>query len=87
VHAILISFDDHFGLITHCHLLVSLQDSSHGGALGKDERMTPLDQQYQFLGRLQFPVTTDTEAWSEKVSFRLKGVFMSLLFCYYFVFI
>lgn len=53
----------------------------------KDERMTPLDQQYQFLGRLQFPVTTDTEAWSEKVSFRLKGVFMSVLFCYYFVFI
>lgn len=64
----------------HCHLFVSLQDSSHGGALGKDERMIPLDQRDQFLGRLQFPVTTDTEAWSEKVSFRLIGVFMSLLF-------
>ncbi|XP_058723122.1 callose synthase 1-like [Vicia villosa] len=44
-----------------------LQESSHGGALGKDERMTPLDQQYQFLGTLQFPVTTDTEAWTEKI--------------------
>jgi callose synthase len=56
-----------------------LQDSSHGGALGKDERMMPLDQQYQFLGRLQFPVTTDTEAWQEKVSFIDLYVFMSLL--------
>ncbi|KAJ1398852.1 Vacuolar protein sorting-associate protein Vta1/Callose synthase, N-terminal [Sesbania bispinosa] len=44
-----------------------LLDSSHGGSFGKDERMTPLDQQYKFFGRLHFPVTTDTEAWSEKI--------------------
>ncbi|XP_057432720.1 callose synthase 1-like [Lotus japonicus] len=43
-----------------------LLDSSHGGSYGKDERMTPLDQHDQIFGRLQFPVTTDTEAWSEK---------------------
>ncbi|KAK7243498.1 hypothetical protein RIF29_38296 [Crotalaria pallida] len=44
-----------------------LLDSSHGGSYGKDERMTPLDQQYQFFGRLKFPVTTETEAWTEKI--------------------
>ncbi|KAF7835954.1 callose synthase 1-like [Senna tora] len=45
----------------------SLLDSSHGGSYGKDDRMTPLDQQYQFFGSLNFPVTTDTEAWKEKI--------------------
>ncbi|XP_027342248.1 callose synthase 2-like [Abrus precatorius] len=44
-----------------------LVDSSHGGSYGKDERLTPLDQQYKFFGKLQFPVTTDIEAWTEKI--------------------
>ncbi|RYR49519.1 hypothetical protein Ahy_A07g036037 isoform A [Arachis hypogaea] len=44
-----------------------LLDSSHGGSFGKDERMTPLDQQYQVFGRLAFPVKTETEAWKEKI--------------------
>ncbi|GLT37045.1 hypothetical protein SLA2020_113830 [Shorea laevis] len=42
----------------------SLLDSSHGG---KHEGMTPLDQQYQFFGKLGFPLTTETEAWKEKI--------------------
>ncbi|KAJ8748765.1 hypothetical protein K2173_011320 [Erythroxylum novogranatense] len=46
--------------------LPSLLDSSHGGSYGKDEGMTPLDQQYQFFGSLGFPVP-DTEAWKEKI--------------------
>ncbi|TKY49513.1 Callose synthase 2 [Spatholobus suberectus] len=44
-----------------------LLDSSHGGSYGKDERLTPLDQQYTFFGKLQFPVGTDIEAWTEKI--------------------
>ncbi|KAK7323905.1 hypothetical protein VNO77_27407 [Canavalia gladiata] len=44
-----------------------LLDSSHGGSYGKDERLTPLDQQYQFFGKLQFPVQTEIEAWTEKI--------------------
>ncbi|XP_020232679.1 callose synthase 2 isoform X1 [Cajanus cajan] len=43
-----------------------LLDSSHGGSYGKDERFTPLDQQYTF-GKLQFPVKTEIEAWTEKI--------------------
>jgi len=52
----------------------SLLDSSHGGSYGKDERFTPLDQQYTFFGKLQFPVETDIGAWIEKVSFRIINV-------------
>ncbi|RDX98648.1 Callose synthase 2, partial [Mucuna pruriens] len=44
-----------------------LLDSSHGGSYSKDERLTPLDQQYTFFGKLQFPVKTDIEAWTEKI--------------------
>ncbi|ESW21090.1 hypothetical protein PHAVU_005G040900 [Phaseolus vulgaris] len=44
-----------------------LLDSSHGGSYGKDERFTPLDQQYTFFGKLQFPVETDIDAWIEKI--------------------
>ncbi|KAK7401550.1 hypothetical protein VNO78_13118 [Psophocarpus tetragonolobus] len=44
-----------------------LLDSSHGGSYGKDERFTPLDQQYTFFGKLQFPVKTDIDAWTEKI--------------------
>lgn len=47
--------------------LYSLLDSSHGGSYGKNEGMTPLDQQSQFFGELKFPVQ-ETEAWGEKVS-------------------
>ncbi|XP_014500928.1 callose synthase 2 [Vigna radiata var. radiata] len=43
-----------------------LLDSSHGGSYGKDERFTPLDQQYIF-SKLQFPVETDIDAWIEKI--------------------
>ena len=49
----------------------SLQESSHGNSYGKDEKLTPIDQQHQFFGSLNFPVTTDSEAWKEKVSFKL----------------
>lgn len=53
----------------------SLLDSSHGGSYGKDERLTtPLDQQQYFFSRLQFPVETDIEAWTEKVSFTIIKV-------------
>ncbi|CAL0326298.1 unnamed protein product [Lupinus luteus] len=44
-----------------------LQDSTHGGSYGKDETMTPLDQQYRFFDGLRFPVTTEKEAWTEKI--------------------
>ncbi|KAF5736396.1 callose synthase 2-like [Tripterygium wilfordii] len=47
--------------------LPSLLDSSHGGSYGQHERLTPLDQQYQFFGRLNFPVMPETEAWKEKI--------------------
>ena len=52
----------------------SLLDSSHGGSYGKDERFTPLEKQYTFFGKLQFPVKTDIDAWTEKVSFKIKNV-------------
>ncbi|KAK4253647.1 hypothetical protein QN277_010295 [Acacia crassicarpa] len=45
----------------------NLQESSHGGSYGKDEKLTPIDQQHQFFGSLNFPVTTDSEAWKEKI--------------------
>ncbi|KAK9283040.1 hypothetical protein L1049_011268 [Liquidambar formosana] len=45
----------------------SLLESSHGGSYSKDEGMKPLDQQYQFFGSLKFPVTSDEEAWKEKI--------------------
>lgn len=45
----------------------SLLDSSHGGAYGKNEGMTPLEKQYQVFGNLRFPVTSETEAWKEKI--------------------
>ncbi|KAG5015805.1 hypothetical protein JHK85_021941 [Glycine max] len=44
-----------------------LLDSSHGGSYGKDERFTPLEKQYTFFGKLQFPVKTDIDAWTEKI--------------------
>ncbi|KAJ7949088.1 Callose synthase [Quillaja saponaria] len=44
----------------------SLLDSSHGGSDGKDEGMTPLENQRQLFGELQFPVS-ETEAWKEKI--------------------
>lgn len=44
-------------------------DSSNGGSYGLHEGMTPLDRQYQVFGTLGFPVTEETEAWKEKVSF------------------
>ncbi|KAL8139202.1 hypothetical protein V2J09_005203 [Rumex salicifolius] len=43
-------------------------DSIHGGSYGTQERMTPLDQQHQFFGELNFPVTPETDAWKEKIS-------------------
>lgn len=46
----------------------SLQDSSHGASYRTDEGMTPLDQQPKLFGALNFPVTSETEAWKEKVS-------------------
>ncbi|KAL2461368.1 Callose synthase 2 [Abeliophyllum distichum] len=45
----------------------SLLDSSHGESYGMHQGMTPLDQQYQHFGALQFPVTNNTEAWKEKI--------------------
>ncbi|WCJ19020.1 glucan synthase-like 3 [Euphorbia peplus] len=44
----------------------SLLESSHGGAYGKYEGMTPLESQYQFFGALNFPLP-ETEAWKEKI--------------------
>ncbi|KAI9104233.1 hypothetical protein K1719_023069 [Acacia pycnantha] len=46
---------------------ISLQESSHGDSYEKDEKLTPIDQQHQFFGSLNFPVTTDSEAWKEKI--------------------
>ena len=54
--------------MVHYFMYVSLLDSTHGGSYGKNEGMTPLDQQHQFFGELNFPVP-DTEAWKEKVNF------------------
>ena len=54
----------------------SLLDSSHGGSYGKDERFTPLEKQYKFFGKLQFPVKTDIDAWAEKVSFTIKKMLL-----------
>ncbi|KAL5762824.1 hypothetical protein ACOSP7_019088 [Xanthoceras sorbifolium] len=45
----------------------SLLESSHGGSYGNSEGMKPLDQQYQFFGSLNFPVTPESEAWKEKI--------------------
>ncbi|KAH6789679.1 callose synthase 1 [Perilla frutescens var. frutescens] len=45
----------------------SLLDSSHGGSYGIDQGMTPLDQQHQYFGTVNFPVTAETEAWKEKI--------------------
>ncbi|XP_015901659.1 callose synthase 1 [Ziziphus jujuba] len=45
----------------------SLQDSSHGASYRTDEGMTPLDQQPKLFGALNFPVTSETEAWKEKI--------------------
>ncbi|PON81166.1 Glycosyl transferase [Trema orientale] len=45
----------------------SLLESSHGGSYGNDEGMVPLDQQYKFFSALRFPVTSDTDAWKEKI--------------------
>ncbi|KAM6553831.1 hypothetical protein CsatB_014593 [Cannabis sativa] len=46
----------------------SLLESSHGGGLyEKDEGMMPLDQQYKFFSELRFPVTSETDAWKEKI--------------------
>ncbi|KAM3731408.1 hypothetical protein ACB098_12G161500 [Castanea mollissima] len=42
-------------------------ESSHAGYSGIDERMKPLDQQYQFFRELRFPVKPETEAWKEKI--------------------
>ncbi|KAK7833879.1 callose synthase 3, partial [Quercus suber] len=44
----------------------SWAESSHAGYSGTDERMKPLDLQYQFFGELRFPVKPKTEAWKEK---------------------
>lgn len=56
--------DEIFLIISSCSLL----DSSHGGSYGMDHGMTPLDQQHQYFGTVNFPVTEETEAWKEKVS-------------------
>ncbi|KAJ0037576.1 hypothetical protein Pint_24113 [Pistacia integerrima] len=45
----------------------SLLESSHGGSHEKREGMTPLNQQQQLFGQLNFPVTSETEAWKEKI--------------------
>nr|POF00299.1 callose synthase 2 [Quercus suber] len=45
----------------------SWAESSHAGYSGTDERMKPLDLQYQFFGELRFPVKPKTEAWKEKI--------------------
>lgn len=46
----------------------SLLESSHGGSYALNQGMASLDQQYQYFGTLNFPVTEETEAWKEKVS-------------------
>lgn len=53
--------------------LHSLLDSNHIGYYGMHEgmRLTPLDQQYRFFEKLNFPITEETEAWKEKVSVTL----------------
>lgn len=55
------------------YLLHSLLDSSHGGSYEKREGMTPPDQQQQLFGQLNFPVTSETDAWKEKVSFSISN--------------
>ncbi|KAL5549544.1 hypothetical protein UlMin_004775 [Ulmus minor] len=45
----------------------SLLESSHGGSYGIDEGMAPLDQQYKLFGALNFPVTSESDAWKEKI--------------------
>ncbi|KAI8570355.1 hypothetical protein RHMOL_Rhmol01G0028600 [Rhododendron molle] len=47
----------------------SLLDSSHVGSYGMHEgmRLTPLDQQYRFFEKLNFPITEETEAWKERI--------------------
>lgn len=45
----------------------SMLESTHGGSYGVDKGMTPLDQQYKFFGALQFPMTSKTDAWKEKI--------------------
>lgn len=50
-------------------------DSSHGNSYGMDQGMTPLDQQHQYFGSVNFPITKETEAWKEKVSIQ-KGPFL-----------
>lgn len=52
--------------------LLSLLDSSHGGSYGKNEGMTPLDQQFHVFDALRFPVYPETEAWKEKVSYLFR---------------
>ncbi|KAF7152125.1 hypothetical protein RHSIM_Rhsim01G0033900 [Rhododendron simsii] len=52
----------------------SLLDSSHVGSYGMHEgmRLTPLDQQYRFFEKLNFPITEEIEAWKEK-SYQWRG--------------
>lgn len=52
----------------HSFFSSSLLESSHGGSYVMHQGMTPLDQQYQYFGALNFPVTEEAEAWKEKAS-------------------
>ncbi|KAG6393247.1 hypothetical protein SASPL_147483 [Salvia splendens] len=45
----------------------SMLDSSHGNSYGMDQGMTPLDQQHQYFGSVNFPIIKETEAWKEKI--------------------
>lgn len=54
-------------LLPNLFIIYSLVESSHGGSYPGDEGMKPLSKQHQFFGKLNFPVTKETEAWMEKV--------------------
>lgn len=56
-------------------------ESNHGGAYGNHEAQQ--DKQYQkFFAALNFPVTKETDAWKEKVSFYFLLQTFTLLFHY-----
>lgn len=54
-------------MLLNFFVIPSLVESSHGGSYPGDEGMKPLSEQRQFFGKLNFPVTEETEAWMEKV--------------------
>ncbi|XP_043691050.1 callose synthase 3-like isoform X2 [Telopea speciosissima] len=69
---VVICFQDMLEVVTRDIMedqISSIQESSHGGSYGRQEGMTPLDQQKQLFaspGAIRFPIE-DTEAWKEKI--------------------